>query len=299
MAATASDDGADNRWAIASGGIDPATRLGHVHLTVGDLEKEATFYQEVLGLRLHRREGDSAALGTGAEDLLLLTERRGAGRAPGTTGLYHFCLLVPARVELAQLLRRLTETRAPVQGMVDHHTAEAIYLADPEGNGIELDADRPRRQWPPPGEMARRGNAPLDVDGLLAELAGAPEPWAGLPPETTVGHVHLHVADLATARALYHGLLGFDETMQFPGQAGFVSAGGYHHHIAYNIWAGIGAPPPPADALGLRHFTVRLPSEAELARVVGRIREAGLAVEETDEGQLVRDPSRNGVLLTT
>jgi catechol 2,3-dioxygenase len=286
-------------WTPVPGGIDPATRLGHVHLTVLDLKAQLAFYQNVLGLRLQWQEGDTAALGTGGGDLLRLTERPNAHRAYHTSGLYHFCLLVPRRVELAQLLRRIAETKTPVQGLVDHLTSEAIYLADPEGNGIELDSDWPREQWPTPREMVRRGNEPLDVEGLLAELSAVPNEWAGLPPDTTIGHVHLHVADLAAARHFYHDLIGFDETMQFPGQAGFVSAGGYHHHVAYNIWAGVGAPPPPEGALGLRHFTIRLPREAELERIVERLRGAGVPVEDTDEGLLTHDPSRNGVLLTT
>ncbi len=298
MTTTNGSPAATNGWAPVPGGIDPATRLGHVHLTVLDLEAQLAFYQDVLGLRLQWREGSTASLGAGRGDLLRLTERPDAHRVYRATGLYHFCLLVPRRVELARLLRRVADTRTPVQGLVDHLTAEAIYLADPEGNGIELDSDWPREQWPTPSEMVRRGNDPLDVEGLLAELAAAPSEWAGLPPETMIGHVHLHVADLAAARHFYHDLLGFDEMMQFPGQAGFVSAGGYHHHVAYNVWAGVGAPTPPENALGLRHFTIRLPREAELARVVERLHEAGVAVERIDEGLLTRDPSRNGILLT-
>ena len=299
MAATRDKNATADGWAGVPGGIDPATRLGHVHLTVGSLENEVAFYQEVLGFRLQRRDGDSASLGAGKEDLLRLTERPGARRAQRTTGLCHLCVSVPSRLELAQLLRRIADTRTPVQGLVDHRTAEAIYLADPEGNGIELDSDRPRAQWPTPAEMLRLGNAPLDAEGLEAELAAVPGARAGLPPETTIGHVHLHVADLTAARAFYHGVLGFDQMMELPGQAGFVSAGGYHHHVAYNIWAGAGAPPPPEGALGLRYFTVRLPNEQALSQVVARVRAANLPLEETAAGLLVCDPSRNAVLLTT
>jgi catechol 2,3-dioxygenase len=299
MEARLGGDTGPERRAGAGGGIDPATNLGHVHLTVANLETQLAFYQGVLGFQVHRREGDTASLGAGRDDLLRFTEQKGARPARRTTGLYHFCLLVPARVELAQLLRRIADTSSPVQGLVDHHTAEAIYLADPEGNGIEIDSDWPRERWPSAQEMLRLGNAPLDVDGLMAELPNAPGDWPGLHADSTIGHVHLHVSDLASAREFYHGILGFDEMMQIPGQAGFVSAGGYHHHVAYNIWAGVGAPPPPADTTGLRHFTVQLPDEAALSLVLSRVRAAGLPVEETEGGQLVRDPSRNGVLLTT
>ncbi|MHB1135092.1 MAG: VOC family protein [Chloroflexota bacterium] len=298
MAAYVNESSGRGAWAGIQGGIDPATRLGYVHLTVSDLEKQLAFYQGVLGFKLHWREGARVGLGAGGEDLLRLTGQPGARRPFRTTGLYHFCLRVPERVELAQLLCSIAAAGAPLHGLVDHRTAEAIYLPDPEGNGIELDWDHPREQWPGPVEALRLGNAPLDEEGLLGELAAAPGAWSGLHSETTVGHMHLHVADLVTARAFYHGVLGFDVMQSIPGQAEFVSAGGYHHHIAYNVWAGVGAPPPPADAAGLRYFTVRLPHQAALEQVLERARGAGLPLEDTGEGLLARDPSRNSVLLT-
>jgi catechol 2,3-dioxygenase len=278
--------------------IDAATELGAVHLTVADLDREVTFYRDILGFQVQRRDSDTAALGAGGAELLRLTERPGAPRVTGTTGLYHYAVLVRQRVDLAQLLRRIAETRTPVQGLVDHHTHLAIYLADPEGNGIELAWDRPRDQWPTWETMYRRGNAPLDVEGLFAELPAGDAAWAGLPADTAIGHVHLHVAELKAADAFYHGLLGFDVTVVFPRSAEFVAAGGYHHHIGFNLWAGPGAPPPPAGAQGLRYFTIRLPNAAELARLEARLRAAGLTPEQTPEGLLVEDPSRNGVLLT-
>lgn len=138
---------------------------------------------------------------------------------------------------------------------------------------------------------------PLDIEGVLGELGGAPGPWAGLPEGTTIGHIHLQVADLRAAEAFYVGVLGFEVMQRFANSALFLSAGGYHHHLGLNIWAGVGAPPPPLDAVGLRHYTVRLPDAGALADIVGRVRSAGLAIEETAEGLLVRDPSQNGVVL--
>jgi catechol 2,3-dioxygenase len=278
--------------------IDPRTALGHVQLVVADLAGEVAFYTDVLGFRLHRREAGSALLGAGADDLLRLEERKGATRATGTTGLYHFAVLVSRRVDLAQLLRRIAESRTPVQGMVDHHTHEAVYLADPEGNGIELAWDYPRDKWPSWQDLYRLGNARLDVERLFAELPDDDEPWGGLPVDTRIGHVHLHVADLAAADTFYHRVLGFDVKAKLGGAAEFVSAGGYHHHIAFNLWAGAGIPPRPDGSRGLEHFTVLLPDEVELTRVVDRVRAAGLPFEVTNHGTLVRDPSRNGVLLT-
>lgn len=278
--------------------IDPRTVLDHVHLTVNDLEREVAFYRDVLGLKVHRREDGFAALGAGRQDLLRLTERRGAPRAAGTSGLYHFCLLVTERVELAQLLRRIAHTRTPVQGLVDHRFSEAIYLPDPEGNSIELNWDRPRTQWPAVETVLRLGNGPLDVAGLEQLRQGAPDPWPGLPADASIGHIHLHVGDLAAAERFYVGVLGFEQTMAIPGQAVFVSAGGYHHHVAFNLWAGRNVPPPSPDAAGLRHFAIRLANVADLRRVLERVRAAGLATEETDDGILVRDPAGLAIVLT-
>jgi catechol 2,3-dioxygenase len=278
--------------------IDPNTSLGPVKLTVADLDREIAFYRDILGFELQGRDADCAALAAGRTELLRLVERRGAPRVTGTTGLYHFAVLVRQRVELAQLLRRIAETRTPVQGLVDHHTHEAIYLPDPEGNGIELAWDRPKSEWPSAQDMYRRGNARLDVNRLLGELGDDDSPWPGLPAETAIGHVHLHVADLRAAEAFYHGVLGFDVTARLGDSAVFVAAGGYHHHVGFNLWAGAGAPPPPAGAPGLDYFTVRLPNAAALEPVLARIRENGLSPTETADGLLVHDPSRNGVLLT-
>ncbi|MGH2354817.1 MAG: VOC family protein [Chloroflexota bacterium] len=306
--------------------LDPRTTLDHVHLTVRDLETEVAFYRDILGLQVHRRDDGFASLGAGrpapsagsgqasaahsgqalsvakGRDLLRLSERRDAPRVPRASGLYHFCFLVQQRVELAQLLRRIAETRTPVQGLVDHHFSEAIYLADPEGNGVELNWDRPRDQWPAVDTVIRRGNRPLDVAGLEGLLEDAPHPWPGLLPDATIGHIHLHLGDLAAAERFYIGILGFEKQMEFPGQAVFVSAGGYHHHVAFNLWAGRGIGPAPPDAAGLRHFAIRLVDQAELERVLRRVRAAGLttedtATEDTAEGGLVRDPAGIGVLL--
>ena len=282
--------------------IHPATTLGYVHLTTADLEPQIAFYQSVLGFKVHGRKDGTASLGAGRDDLLRLTELRGARLARGTTGLYHFAVLVPSRWELAHLLRRLVETRTPIQGMVNHHTHLAIYIADAEGNGIELAWDFPREQWPAPEDLMRLGNGPLDPEDLLGELERDPSPWPGAHSDTRIGHVHLHVADLSAAGRFYQGVLGFQATFSYSAArdfgALFVSAGGYHHHIGLNIWRGVGAPPPPRDAVGLRYFTIVLPDRIELDRVTARVREAGIGGEEHVVGMLVRDPSHNGVLLT-
>jgi catechol 2,3-dioxygenase len=278
--------------------IHPATTLGYVHLTVSDLDRSLAFYQDVMGFKLQMRQNGTAHLGAGGPDLLVLTGQPGARRAHGTTGLYHFAILVPSRLELARTLRRLGESRWPLQGFADHLMSEAIYLADPDGNGIEIYRDRPRAEWPRRNGRLQMAVDPLDVDGVLAELAGHDQPWTGLNPQTVLGHVHLHVADLEKARAFYCSVLGFDLILNYGGSASFVSAGGYHHHIGLNTWAGVGAPPPPPDSVGLRYFVVRLLDSAEMGKVADRVQDAGLRLEEQEPGLFVRDPSQNGVMLT-
>lgn len=281
--------------------IHPATSLGKVHYTVADLDKQIDFYREILGLHLLWREDRTAALGTAERELLRLTEEPGARRVRGVTGLYHTAFLLPTRIDLAHLLRRIALTRTPIQGTSDHGTHLAIYLPDAEGNGIELAWDFPRSEWPMRDgkfdleAMPRRG---IDFESLLSELEEDGSEWAGLPPGATVGHVHLHVSDLGPTRTFYHEILGFDITMDNDAFGGlFFSAGGYHHHIGTNIWLGRGAPPPPEGATGLRYYTVAFPDKDELDRAVARLAEAGFTPAETGDGIMVNDPSRIGVLL--
>jgi catechol 2,3-dioxygenase len=268
----------------------PATlRLGAVHLTVSDLERSVEFYEDAIGLRVHRREDGVAAMGVGEEDLLVLYEERGARRAGRHAGLYHYALLFPSREELAHAALRLAETQTPIQGASDHGTHEAIYLPDPDGNGIELAADRPRKLWPRPLEYSG-GPHPLHFDGLLATVAGE-EPRGKANPGLIVGHVHLHVGDLERGIGFYRDVLGFELMTFMPGQAAFVSAGGYHHHLGFNIWRGEGVPPVPKGRVGLRHWTVVLDEPEEVEAVLERVRAAGIATEEREGGGfLVRDP---------
>lgn len=267
----------------------PATlRQGAVHLTVSDLDRSVAFYEDAVGLRLHRREGGVAAVGVGAEDLLVLHEEPGARRAGRHAGLYHYALLFPSREELARAALRLAATGTPIQGASDHGTHEAIYLPDPDGNGIELAADRPRERWPRPLEYAG-GPHPLDLDGLLAAVAGeGPRREAGRG--LVVGHLHLHVGDLERGLRFYRDVLGFEQMTLISGAAAFVSAGGYHHHLGFNVWRGTGVPPAPPGRVGLRHWTVVVENPGEVAAVRGRVRAAGIEAEERDKGFLVRDP---------
>lgn len=270
--------------------------LGPVHLTVSNLDRSIAFYQTSLGFKLHRREGADAFLGAGAADLLVLTEQPGAKRAPRTTGLYHFAILVPSRFELAHVLNRIAETQTPVEGFADHLVSEAIYLPDPDGNGIEMYRDRPRSGWKDTQGNFRMGTEPLNIDSLLGELNGHSEPWAGLHRDTVLGHMHLHVRQIPEAQNFYCNVLGFDLMMNM-GHALFISAGGYHHHLGLNVWAGVGAPPPPPNSVGLQSFVIRLPDQSEVDKVLARLQASNVAIEESDQGFFFRDPSQNGLIL--
>lgn len=238
--------------------LPDATRPGAVHLKVADLDRTTAFYTGVLGLVLRERSDGEAHLGTEREELFVLHARPGARRVAGTTGLFHAAVLVPTRRDLALVLRRLAERGARVDGFADHDVSEAIYLADPEGNGIEVYRDLPRERWVRDARGLRMGTRPLDVEGLLAEAGG--ERADVVPEGTTIGHVHLHVRDLAEAERFWSGTFGFDVTTRYAGQASFLSAGGYHHHLGVNVWAGVGAPAPPEEALGLLHFQWIVPA---------------------------------------
>jgi catechol 2,3-dioxygenase len=278
--------------------IDPDTSLGPVSLTVRDLDGTREFYERTVGLRMLDGTGVTKTLGT--EDGHSLVELVGDPDAParprGTTGLFHLAILVPDRIELARSLRRLAEAGGRLEGAADHLVSEAIYLTDPEGNGIEIYRDRPREEWRRDGDELRMATLPLDLRHVIAEL-DAGEPSSELPDGTRIGHVHLNVADLDEVERFYAGLLGFDVTARaYPG-ALFMSAGGYHHHLGANTWVGEGAPAPPQGAAGLRHFVVELTGSDELERTVERLRVGGAEVQGADGSAQVEDPSGNPVVL--
>jgi catechol 2,3-dioxygenase len=282
--------------------IDPDTRIGAVRLRVSDLESLAAFYERAVGLRTLAREGDVARLGAdGGSALVELAAAPGAPpRPPFSTGLFHLAVLVPTRADLARALRRVVGAGWRLTGASDHLVSEALYLNDPEGNGIELYRDRPREEWRsgPDGELAM-ATLPLDLEGVLAEL-GPDEPGdqGSMPAGTRIGHVHLQVSALGPAECFYAGALELDVTVRsYPG-ALFLSAGGYHHHVGLNTWRSEGAPPPPEGALGVEYYELALPTEAERDRLAGRLEAEGAETLELAGGVLAADPSGNRVLLT-
>jgi catechol 2,3-dioxygenase len=280
--------------------IHPTTTLGPVALTVSDLAGSRQFYEQAIGLRASDR--DDGAVELAAQDGRPLVVLHGDSAAPRldrrATGLYHLAILVPTRLELAFALARLAEARWPLDGASDHLVSEALYLSDPDGNGIELYRDRPRDEWRYDNDTLQMSTLPLDLPDVLGELSRATGPQPTAAAGTTIGHVHLQVADIAEAEEFYNGVLGFDVMVRgYPG-ALFVSAGGYHHHIGLNTWHSAGSGPPAPGSVGLRHYEVELPDSAELRVVLGRVHAAGIETADVPGGKLVRDPSGNGVLLT-
>jgi catechol 2,3-dioxygenase len=274
--------------------LPSSLRLGPVHLVVTQLERSIPFYTEVLGLRIHERAGSDATLGDGNDPVIVLEEDATAGRAGRHAGLYHVALLYPSRLELARVALRLAASRTSIQGASDHGTHEAIYLPDPDGNGLELAADRPQKMWPSyDEEFSRGGPRPLDTDDLFGLVAGE-QPSSGPVDGLRVGHVHLHVGNLGDATSFYRDVLGFDLMFAMP-SASFLSVGGYHHHIAVNTWQGEGAAPAPAGTVGLDHLTLVLPSEADVEAVRSRLEGERWSYDGRRDGLLARDPSGNAV----
>ena len=279
--------------------LPEATRLGRVHLQVSDLERSLAFYEGVLGLRAIQRDASRAVLAAHGDDtpLVELHERPSAQPVPrrGRLGLYHFAILLPDRASLGRFVRHAAE-RGVRLGAGDHLVSEAFYLNDPDGLGIELYADRPRDTWRRVGRELMMATDPVDVAGLVRDAGDAP--WTGMPAGTVIGHVHLHVGDVAQAVAFFSEALGFDRIVwSYPG-AVFFGAGGYHHHLGTNSWAG-NAPLPATDDARLLEWTVELPDAASLDAAAQSLTGAGYAAErDAATGDVVtRDPWGTAVRL--
>jgi catechol 2,3-dioxygenase len=275
--------------------IPPETHIGRVRLRVADLDALTTFYERVIGLRASERDDGLVRLGPeGGEPLVELVSAPDAPPSPSfSTGLFHMAILVPDRAELARSLRRVVGAGWRLTGASDHLVSEALYLQDPEDNGIEIYRDRPREEWGYDRGELRMATLPLDLDGVLAEADDAGD---GMPAGTTMGHVHLQVAEIPASEAFYNGALGLDVMVRsYPG-ALFLAAGGYHHHLGANTWNSQGAPAPPEGSLGLDRWELVLPGADDLDAAAARLGDRGEPVR-VDDGVLASDPSGNRVLL--
>src|SRR5262245_16506018 len=249
----------------SSATLPASMRLGQVELTVLDLERAVRFYEGVIGLTMDERHAGRARLGPGSRDLGVLIEERDAVRSGRHAGMYHYALLFESREDLANVVTRVAQARVQVDGASDHGTHEALYLPDPDGNGIELAWDRARELWP--NDWFRHGPAPLDLDGLLALVRdGVPTKRAG--DGLAIGHVHLHVGSIEDSLAFYEAGIGFELQLELP-TAAFLAAGGYHHHLAFNLWRGRNAERAPdvRSVAGLREWTIELREPGELDQV--------------------------------
>lgn len=285
--------------------IDPAMKVGHVSLNVSDLSQSLDFYQSVLGFKtVGRPSSGKALLSFGSNDsssylVELLPVNTGAkndsltrrGSSTRRVGLYHFAILLPERKFLADMLQNLNDKRDQVHldGFADHLVSESIYIRDPDFNGIEIYRDRPRSQWRWKNTQVEMATLPLNTIDLLKEATK--RGWKGMPDKTTIGHVHLHVSDIAKAMKFYHQILGLQLTAVIPG-ASFFAAGGYHHHIATNTWLGTGIAPASSESIGLNHFSVELPSKQELVTlidIISRHNMAAMRGDLSDRTVFVRD----------
>jgi catechol 2,3-dioxygenase len=268
--------------------LPETTALGAVHLLVSDLDRSLEYYTQVIGFDAERKEDHSAVLTARGDNrpLVILRTQPGVTRARrGAFGLYHFAILLPDRPALGRVAAHLGARNIRI-GMADHLVSEALYLWDPDGLGIELYADRPRSTWAYRDRELAMTTDQLDISDVIA--AGHGTTWNGLPKDTTIGHVHLHVGDLSVADAFYHRALGFDKTVwSYPG-ALFFSAGGYHHHLGTNVWSpGPASAPDQARLLG---WELVLPSPEDVMSAARSVRGAGYTVDDTGHGVRVADP---------
>ena len=270
--------------------VPSATRLGAVALQVSDLARSLEYYQQLLGLAVLAQDDQTVSLGgVGAtEPVVILRDVPGTRPvAPGSRlGLYHFALLLPDRPSMGRFITHLADIGARA-GSSDHLVSEALYLQDPDGLGIEVYVDRPRDSWRRADRELMMATDPLDLADLVRAANGVP--WTGMPLDTVMGHVHLHVGDLDAADAFYAEGLGFDRMVwRYPG-ALFLGAGGYHHHLGTNTWAR-GAVAPRAQDAKLLAWTIVLPSADDVAALRTHLASRGVAVNDEPEGMLLADP---------
>jgi catechol 2,3-dioxygenase len=263
-----------------------------VDVNASSSDKLARFYADTLGLDQIAGEAGSRCFTAGTTPILTTYPVTAhSTSAPPATGLYHLAILVPSRLDLAQVLRRLLEREVPLQGASDHGVSEALYFADPEGNGIEIYADRAPQAWPRKGSQIEMFTRRLDFDGVMGELRADGRPWEGMPGGTRLGHVHLKASDLGSAEAFYRDVIGFDLMLRFGDSASFLSTGGYHHHVGLNTWESLGRAAPAPGAPGLRKVTFTVGDTARLRSIEARATEAGTATDAQNGMLVLADPS--------
>lgn len=278
--------------------VKPVTYVGEVGLKVLDLKEMIRFYKEIIGFEVLKETENAAVLGAGGQALLKL--EAGNGIIPKNqryAGLYHFAILLPDRKELGKMLLHLHNNGVGI-GSSDHLVSEALYLSDPEGNGIEIYRDREPEEWDWNGSQVVMAVDPVDAAGLVQAAEASGEVFQGLPAGTVMGHIHLHVSDLVKAKDFYVNGLGFEVVSSLGGQALFLADQKYHHHIGLNVWNGIGIPALPENAAGLGYYTLVLENEEKRKATVSQLRDFGAEVEMQGDLVEVKDPAGNTIRLT-
>ncbi|MDP2814237.1 MAG: VOC family protein [Erysipelotrichaceae bacterium] len=279
----------------------PIGYVSKVSLQVLDLTRSIEFYTMVIGLNVFSKDENQANFTSNGNNVLLTIHQlsNGIKKQSRTTGLYHFALLLPSRKELGKILNHFIKNQIPLQGASDHGISEAIYLSDPDGNGIEIAVDTPSSTWKWQAGLLDvfSNNGPLDVKAVLD--ASQNETYKGLPSDTIIGHIHLHGSELKNIRRFYEEVLGMDVVIDLPTQALFFSYGKYHHHLAVNVWNGMGAPIPDKNSVGLRNFEIKLPEHITINDIKKNLHQLNSPHSLTEKGILVRDPSGNNILITS
>lgn len=273
----------------------PNLYIGEVSIKVTNLQHSIRYYKEVIGLKvLEEIENKAVLTADGQTPFLILEQPENVVPKQGrTAGLYHFAILLPSRSDLGMFLQHLIDIGYQDVGAGDHLVSEAFYLNDPDGNGIEVYSDRPEETWTWKDDLVEMSTLQIDATGILAEANGF---WQGMPAGTIMGHIHLHVSDLEKAKEFYTKGLGYDVVSYYP-QAIFMSTGKYHHHIAINTWAGVGAPPAPGNSAGLNWYTIVVPSEEGRKRIIGQLTALNVNVQQDGNDYITTDPSGNRIRL--
>jgi len=275
----------------------PNTYPTHIALKITDLDKSLKFYQKIMGFNILEKNKKSAILtADGINPLITLEEPENIKRKElRRTGLYHYAVLLPSRKDLGKFIKHIMNTGYPIIGASHHGISEAIYLQDIDDNGIEVYADTPVSTWRWKNNTLEMPTKVLDIRSTVAEAVN--ETWERMPEEAIIGHIHLHVSDLDEAEKFYVNGLGFDIVTKIPNQATFISTGGYHHHIAFNIWNGKNAPPPSENSVGMKYFTVKLAGQKSRHDAIDRLNRLGYEVRFENGDFVTKDPSKNEIHL--